>query len=315
MAAPRVLWLDYCCAPQRHSLFQVAQARSDARRITWPAEVLSTVHAFAPNAVCIEYDYPDQTRLRAIPLVRRTFPALPVLMLTEYHSEALAVWAYRHRVWDYRVKPVTHEVLSRVLDRVTDSGAQAHGWFADELPADLIAPAGHLRKPLVAAPRTAPAIAFVSQHYGEVIRLETMAGLCLLSESEFSRVFHHEHSMSFRRFLLNYRIAIARDFLAEPHASVSQVAYAVGFNDLSYFGRMFRRLVGEPATRYHQRVSPPEQDPDNTNRPARRKLPLERRSILTAPPVLDQTCFPDTETDAPRSGDPTGDQSWPRSPL
>ncbi|MGH8214364.1 MAG: helix-turn-helix domain-containing protein, partial [Rhodanobacteraceae bacterium] len=57
--------------------------------------------------------------------------------------------------------------------------------------------------------------------------------------------------------LLNYRIAMARDFLAEPSASISQVAYAVGFNDLSHFGRMFRRLVGEPATRYHQRVSPP----------------------------------------------------------
>jgi AraC-like DNA-binding protein len=75
-----------------------------------------------------------------------------------------------------------------------------------------------------------------------------MARICHLSESEFSRVFHHEHGVSFRRFLVNYRIAIARDFLSEPHASVSQVAYAVGFNDLSHFGRMFRRLVGEPAT-------------------------------------------------------------------
>ncbi|MDN5850706.1 MAG: helix-turn-helix domain-containing protein, partial [Nitrococcus sp.] len=41
---------------------------------------------------------------------------------------------------------------------------------------------------------------------------------------------------------------------AAPHASVSQVAYAVGFNDLSYFGRMFRQLVGEPATCYQQRL-------------------------------------------------------------
>lgn len=266
MAAPRVLWLDYCCAPQRHSLFRVAQACSDARRITWPAELQLTVHAFEPHTVCVEYDYPDQARLRAIPLVRRAFPALPVLMLTEYHSEALAVWAYRHRVWDYRVKPITDEFLLRVLDGATGSGVQPHGWLVDELPSELIAPAGHMRKPLVAGPRTASAIAFVSEHYGEVIRIETMAGLCHLSESEFSRVFHREHSMSFRRFLLDYRIAMARDFLAEPHASVSQVAYAVGFNDLSHFGRMFRRLVGEPATRYHQRVSPTGPVPDDANR-------------------------------------------------
>ncbi|MEO7072208.1 MAG: helix-turn-helix domain-containing protein [Rhodanobacter sp.] len=276
MVAARVLWLDYCCASQRQGLFQVAHACSDAHRITWPAQVLSTVHAFAPNAVCIEYDYPDQARLRAIPLVRRAYPALPVLMLTEYHSEALAVWAYRHRVWDYRVKPITDDVLSRLLQKLLDFACHTspHGWLAGELPSDLIAPSGHLRKPLVAAPRTASATAFVSEHYGEVIRLETMARLCHLSESEFSRVFHHEHDVSFRRFLLNYRIAMARDFLAEPDVSVSQVAYAVGFNDLSHFGRTFRRLVGEPATCYRQRVRTTGQDPTPPIDRTRKKPPF-----------------------------------------
>lgn len=267
MTTPRLLWFDYCCAPPRHNLFHVAQDCSDARRISGPADLLAMVHAFGPNAVCIEYDYPDQTRLRAIPLLRRALPVLPVLMLTEYHSEALAVWAYRHRVWDYRVKPIPDETLLRLLGALADfaSGVQPRGWLANNLPAELIAPAGHLRKPLAAALRTAPAIAFISEHYGEVIRLETVARLCHLSESECSRVFHHEHGVSFRRFLLNFRIAMARDFLAEPHASVSQVADAVGFNDLSHFGRVFRRLVGEPATRYHQRVSPTKQDRDGAN--------------------------------------------------
>ena len=46
--------------------------------------------------MCVEYDYPDQSRLRTIPLVRRALPALPGLMLTEYHSEALAVCPKRH---------------------------------------------------------------------------------------------------------------------------------------------------------------------------------------------------------------------------
>lgn len=275
MATPRLLWFDYCCAPQRHSLFHVAQDCSDARLISGPADLLPTVHAFEPNAVCVEYDYPDQVRLRAIPLLRGALPALPVLMLTEYHSEALAIWAYRHRVWDYRVKPLTDDALSRVLQALLGFASHAlpHGWLTDELPANLIAPSGHLRKPLVAALRTAPAIAFVSEHYGEIIRLETVARLCHLSASECSRVFHHEHGVSFRRFLLNYRIAMARDFLAEPHASVAQVAYAVGFNDLSHFGRMFRRLVGEPATLYHQRVSPRGQDPDDANRHNRAESP------------------------------------------
>jgi len=273
MAAPRVLWLDYCCAPQRNGPFQVAQGRGDAQRIGWPAEVLPAIHAFEPNAVCVEYDYPDRARLGAIPLVRRAYPTLPVLMLTEYHSEALAVWAYRNRVWDYRVKPIPDEALSHLLDVLTNfaSGTQRHGWLSDGLPVELIAPSGHLHKPLMSAPRTAPAIAFVTEHYGEIIRLRTVSRLCHLSESEFSRIFHHEHGTSFRRFLLNYRIAMARDFLAEPQACISQVAYAVGFNDPSHFARIFRRFVGEPPTRYSQRVSLPGQGPHGSHRDSRAK--------------------------------------------
>lgn len=37
---------------------------------------------------------------------------------------------------------------------------------------------------------------------------------------------------------------MARNFLAESCTSVSEVAYSVGFNDLSHIGRMFRRMVG-----------------------------------------------------------------------
>ena len=267
MAAPRVLWLDYCCAPQRNGPFQVAQGRGDAQRIGWPAEVLPAIHAFEPDAVCVEYDYPDRARLRAIPLVRQAFPELPVLMLTEYHSEALAVWAYRNRVWDYRVKPIPDEALSRLLGALTRfaSGRQPHEWLSDRLPGELIAASGHLHKPLMSAPRTAPAIAFVTEHYGEIVRLKTVARLCRLSESEFSRIFHHEHGTSFRQFLLDYRIAMARDFLAEPQACVSEVAYAVGFNDPSHFARIFRRCVGEPPTRYNKRVSRRDQDPGYAN--------------------------------------------------
>lgn len=267
MGTTRALWLDCCCIPQRYSPCRIVERRCDTRYMAWPTDALPAVEQWQPDFVCVDYDYPDRIRLRAIPLLRRRYPDLPLLMLTEYHSEALAVWAFRHRVWDYRVKPLTEDTLSRLVDVLAGGEAlpQPHGWPAKAIPPDLIAPSGQLRKPLVAAPRTAPAVAYVSEHYAEAVRIQTVARLCQLSASEFSRTFHQEHGTSFRRFLLNYRIAMARDFLAEPQASVSQVAYAVGFNDLSHFGRMFRRLVGEPATHYQQRLYDPQQRAGDVN--------------------------------------------------
>lgn len=252
----RAVWIDFCRVPQRHGLFLDVQRDCAVLRITQPEAIPAAIHGHRPHFICIEYDYPDRARLRSVLRVRREFPTLPLLMLTEFHSEALAVWAFRSRVWDYRVKPVDEHTLARLIHAIAQASRAARddGWLAEPFPPDLIAPAGHLCRPLVAAPHTAAAVAWISEHYAEACRIELIAGLCHLSESEFSRVFHREHGISFRRFLLQYRIAKARDFLAEPHSSVSEVAYAVGFNDLSHFGRMFRRIVGMPATRYQRNL-------------------------------------------------------------
>lgn len=257
MAAPRVVWIDFCCTPQPHQPLRVVEPRCDVRRIRRLEDIRAAVVAHRPHFACVEYDYPDRGRLHAVPLLRREFPALPLLMLTEFHSEALAIWAFRSRVWDYRVKPVAMETLLRVVAGAARAGRrlQTCGWSIDPMPPDLVAPAGHLRRPLAAAQRTSPAAAWIGEHFAEPIRVADVARLCRLSASEFSRTFHREHGVPFRRFLLQYRIARARDYLAEPDASVSQVAYAVGFNDLSQFGRMFRRLAGMPATHYRRRLA------------------------------------------------------------
>ncbi|HQQ68850.1 MAG TPA: helix-turn-helix domain-containing protein [Alicycliphilus sp.] len=253
MGDRRALWIDLRCMPQQRGLWPDVQPLCDVLRITQMAELAPAIAAQRPHFVGVEYDYPDRASLAAVPLVRREFPGLPVLMFTEYHTEALAVWALRCRVWDYRVMPVTADMLAHLIEvlmsAITDPKAH-HGWTGTELPPELRAPAGHLRKPLTAAPRTAAAVAWISAHYAEQCPIKVVAELCHLSESEFSRAFHREHDLSFSRFLLQYRVARARDFLGEPGASVSQVAYAVGFNDLSYFGRVFRRFVGVPATQY-----------------------------------------------------------------
>lgn len=259
VSAARVVWIDLRCVPQQRGLALDAQAHVELVCITQLADVARTIARARPHFACVEYDYPDGARLAAVPLLRRDFPQLPLLMFTEYHTEALAVWAFRHRVWDYRVKPVSGETLARLFEALIDAAADAPTrelWSASALPPELRAPAGHLRKPLIASTRTAAALAWIGEHYAEACPIKLVAGLCHLSESEFSRAFHREHGASFCHFLLHYRVAMAREFLAEPGALVSQVAYAVGFNDLSYFGRVFRRVVGMSATHY-QRVHAP----------------------------------------------------------
>ena len=252
----RILWIDLMGLPHRQELSGTVSHWNEVRVIDRIKEVPGCIRRFRTHLACIEFDYPDATRLRVLSEIRQQFPRLPIAMFTEFHSEALAVWAFRTGVCDYRVKPIASEVLAEgirlLVDPTTRKGYRPRPGHS--LPPDLIEPAEHLRQPPRAARKTFAALAYIAEHYHEDIRRGVLAKLCHLSVSEFSRAFRDECGITFAHYLLEYRIAMAREELLEPGISVAQVAYSVGFNDPTYFCRAFRRLVGVTPKSYPKRA-------------------------------------------------------------
>lgn len=256
MGAVRLLWIDLCSQLPVHGLFQYVPSKHEAVRVDRLESVATAIQQLRPRLACVEFDYPDRTRLQAVPLLRNAAPKLPLLMFTEYHSEALAVWAFRSGVRDYRVKPINPRTLARILEvLLTLAESELPQRPSDSwLPADLIEPAGHLQRPPAASQRTGLAVAYIARHFGEDLRRGALAELCHLCPSEFSRAFRREQGTTFEHFLLEYRIAQARELLATPYTTISQAAYSTGFSDPSYFARVFRRVAGVTATEYQERV-------------------------------------------------------------
>lgn len=259
MGAVRLLWVDLCSQQLAHGLFQLVPARHDTTRIDRLGSIVDAVRQLRPHLACIEFDYPDNGRLQAVPILTGRFPELPLLMFTEYHSEALAVWAFRSGVCDYRVKPISRSTLARTIEMLfAHTGPRPQDRSPGPwLPSDLIEPAGHLQRPPSTSHRTGAAVAYIARHFEQDLRRDALADLTHVSPSEFSRVFTREQGATFKHFLLEYRIAKARDYLAEAHMTISQVAYAVGFTDVSYFSRVFRQLAGVTASEYQRRVRQP----------------------------------------------------------
>lgn len=252
----RILWIDLMSLPHRQELSSIVARWHPVQVIDRAEEVPGKIRQFRPHMACIEFDYPDATRLQILSDTRQGFPALPMVMFTQFHSEALAVWAFRTGVCDYRVKPVTSEVLAKGIDLLV-AGSKRRKQRPSPghaLPPELIEPAGHLRRPPRAARKTAAAFAYIAEHFHQDIRRGVLAKLCHLSVSEFSRVFRNECGVTFEHYLLDYRVAMAREMLMEPDTAISQVAYAAGFNDPSYFCRAFRRLVGASPKSYRQQT-------------------------------------------------------------
>ena len=91
---------------------------------------------------------------------------------------------------------------------------------------------------------------FVQQHFHEKFPARDIADHCGLSRFQFSRSFHAVFGITFREYLLRFRILAACERLRQGTLPVTEIAYAVGFHDGSYFARMFRRYTGVLPSQY-----------------------------------------------------------------
>lgn len=67
-----------------------------------------------------------------------------------------------------------------------------------------------------------------------------------LSRSKLHRCFQQVHGSTPLEYLRDYRLAMARKLLAQGSHNVTEAAYAVGYNSLSYFSKIFKARYSLP---------------------------------------------------------------------
>jgi AraC-like DNA-binding protein len=209
-----------------------------------------------PRALCFDFDFPDQMRLRMMQTIKREHVSLPILMLTLAHSEALAVWAFRAQVWNYLVKPIAPREYSdnlRTLAQIAGSERRPTRPVVRPEPG---LPQDVSSHPLPDAANSAllPAINYIEQHFHEHLSASAVANLCGMSRFRFSRLFHASQGVTFQDYLLRCRIKEACKLLERPNVSITNVGFAVGFNDASYFARIFKRYMSLLPSEYASRA-------------------------------------------------------------
>ncbi len=86
---------------------------------------------------------------------------------------------------------------------------------------------------------------YVLAHRFQKITLAEVAEEAHLSKEAFCRFFKLRTRKTFTDYLLHLRINEAQKLLQETELSISEIAYRVGFENLSYFNRSFKRIAGK----------------------------------------------------------------------
>ncbi len=97
MSARSVLWVDLRTSPGKPDLCSSLPKSYKAQRVSRISDILRSVQNWLPWAVCFEYDNPYARGLEALAEIRHRYSSLPIVMLTERHTESLASWALRWR--------------------------------------------------------------------------------------------------------------------------------------------------------------------------------------------------------------------------
>jgi AraC family transcriptional regulator len=85
---------------------------------------------------------------------------------------------------------------------------------------------------------------YIDRHLNEKIAIADLAALVDLTRFHFIRAFTQAAGMTPLQFVIRRRIERAREFLADPSASISDVAIRSGFGSPVQMTRAFRRIVG-----------------------------------------------------------------------
>ena len=218
------------------------------------ASVRADVERIRPAVAFFDFDFPTKPGLNLLRETKRAFPSLPLIMLTVQHSEALAVWAFRSRVWDYLVKPLSRADLERCLASLGEMlvlrEAQTHARTA-AIPASSIPDEHRVSGRSNAMITLAPALTYVEQSFQSKISAGRAAELCGLSAFQFSRSFKEAYAVTFQEYVLRFRIREACRLLKNPDAQVADVAALVGFNDSSHFCKIFKRYTSISPSRFN----------------------------------------------------------------
>lgn len=101
--------------------------------------------------------------------------------------------------------------------------------------------------------RVRQAVFYMHRHFAEPVTLDSIADSIHVSKSECCRCFKRAMGMSPFEYLMKYRIEEStRRMRRNPKESVSEIASTVGFNNTSYYNKVFKKFMGCTPTEYRK---------------------------------------------------------------
>lgn len=98
---------------------------------------------------------------------------------------------------------------------------------------------------------------YIREHQAEKISLGNVAKAVNMSAFYFCKMFKKAAGINFTDYLTRVRIERAQNLLLNPNLRISEIGFEVGFQSLTHFNRVFKKIAGQSPTDYRAQLLVP----------------------------------------------------------
>lgn len=194
-----------------------------------------------------DIEMPQGSGLDLFEWVKTYYPKTECIFVTCHDEYDYLRAAMQLGSCDYVLKPVDYEQLYETLEKVVE---RCKARSSREITA---------RKTAVAVPVTssenpyiAGILSYISEHLSEQMAIGDIADTLHLNPQYVMRLFKKEVGCSILQYITAKRIGLAVRLLDETSLSVTDVAAQAGFDNYSYFTRIFKRFTNDTPSSYRK---------------------------------------------------------------
>ncbi|MBR5915943.1 MAG: response regulator [Spirochaetia bacterium] len=195
------------------------------------ADAMEKIKEEIPDIVLTDIMMPGMDGFELIEWIKTNSYNCEIIILTAYGTFEYARKALDYGVTGYLLKPINEaelkELINKAIYNINQNSRQA----------------GHVNAVNYSLP-VRLACEYIDKNYQEDINLNKISNYVSLSKNYFCNIFKKETGMTIWDYLIRIRMEEAKKMLLETEQKTYEISERVGYDDPSYFGRLFKKYTG-----------------------------------------------------------------------
>ena len=194
---------------------------------------------FKPDVVFTDIRMPGLSGLDLLQAIPEVSPNSKVIIITGFAEFSYAQEAVQHHAYDYLLKPIKEEDLTRVLTTLIEERGEK-----------ICEP----KQVTVSDRMIDNVVSDIRAHYTEDISLTSLAAKYNISMGHLSKIIKEHLQVNFSDYIAALRIQRAKELLSDESLSIQEIAEIVGYDDYFYFTKVFKKVEGISPSKYRKSI-------------------------------------------------------------